>query len=177
MKRSMIALLSALLLVLVGCSGDKEERAVALEVKMMESLTPELSVGNEFKNITLNDQFDKAQSLSSDTKKVIFVFTKKSGHIARELFNTKPDDYLAKNSIVFVADIHKMPSMIANMVAIPDLKKHNYPILLIRDDEFSKQYLNEAYKDYITVIDINNFKITGITLVGSGADLDKLVQP
>jgi hypothetical protein len=159
---------------LIGCGNKSSENLKSITTTT--ELTKELSVGNQIKPIKLKDQFDKPQTITNYTKKIIFVFTKNSGHQVRELLNKKPNDYLSNSNIAFVADIHKMPSFIANMIAIPDLQKHKYPIMLIREDESALPYLNETYKEYITIVTLENMKITDITLISDAKELDKLLK-
>ncbi len=172
MKRAILLTCMVFTLLISGCGDDKTAN---LETKKINVLTQDIKVGEFFKNITIKDQFDKPKMLSGQTKKIIFVFTKKSGHTVKELLDSKSNDYLSKKNIAFIADISGMPSIIANMFAIPDLKKHKYSIMLIRNEDNAKKYENEKYKDYIIVVGLNNFKITSITLVGTAKNLEKII--
>ena len=168
----MILLVS--LLSLSGCGNKSSENLKS--IMSTTELTKELKVGNTIQPITLKDQFEKTQKLTNYTQKIIFVFTKNSGHQVRELLNKKPNDYLSNSNTVFIADIHKMPSIIASMIAIPDLQKHKYPIMLITEDDGALPYLNETYKEYITIVSLENMKITDITLISDAKELDKILK-
>ena len=172
--KNILMILLVSLFSLSGCGNKSSENLES--IMTTTELTNELKVGNTIKAINVNDQFDKPQKLTNYTKKIIFVFTKNSGHQVRELLNKKPNDYLSKSNITFIADIHKMPSIIANMIAIPDLQKHKYSIMLIRDDKLSLPYLNETYKEYITIVSLDNLKVTDITLISDAKELDKLLK-
>ena len=63
MKKILLGLVAALLF--IGCSSEEQ---VDVNVE------PSLVVGKAL-NIALNDQFDKAHTLDTTTKKVIFVFS------------------------------------------------------------------------------------------------------
>jgi len=156
-----------------GCGDKKVDNP---NIQNISSLTNEIAVGKKLQNITLNDQFDKPVSLTNKTKKVVFVFKKASGHTARGLLDSKPDDYLLNKDVAFIADISGMPSIIASMFAIPDFQKHKYPVMLIKDEDIAKKYKNEKYEDYITIVGLSNFKITSITLVSTGAQLEKILN-
>lgn len=156
-----------------GCGDKKVDNP---NIQNISSLTNEITIGKKLKNITLNDQFDKPVSLTDKTKKVVFVFKKASGHTARGLLDSKPDDYLLNKDVAFIADISGMPSIIASMFAIPDFQKHKYPVMLIKDEDVAKKFKNEKYEDYITIVDLNNFKITGITLVSTAEQLEKILE-
>ncbi len=171
--RSIIStLIITIVLMISGCGEKKVENP---NIQNINSLTKDVTVGKIFENITLKDQFDKEVSLSNKTKKVIFVFKKASGHTARALLDSKPDDYLLNKNVAFIADISGMPSIIASMFAIPDFQKHKYPVMLIRDEKISLKYRSEKYQDYIAIINLNNFKITKITLVSTQKQLEEVL--
>ncbi len=172
MKKLTLIILALGTLIFGGCSDKKVENP---NTQNINSLTRVITVGKMFQNITLKDQFDKPVSLSDKTKKVIFVFKKATGHTARALLDAKSDDYLLNKNVAFIADISGMPSIIASMFAIPDLKKHKYPVMLIRDEKISAKYRNDKYEDYIAIISLNNFKITKITLVSTEKQLEKVL--
>ena len=147
MKKLFLLIAVILAFVLVGCSSKPTG---------IESV---IKVGNTLKPFTLNDQFEKPHTLTPDTKKIIFVFAKKSGHTVREYFNTKPVDYLQKHHYVFVADVSGMPSIIYKMFAKSDLQEHKYPIWLIFDAKDSAKFVDEKNRDKIMVVTLDNLKI------------------
>ncbi len=172
MRNIISTLVITIVLMISGCGEKKVENP---NIQNISSLTKDVTVGKIFENITLKDQFDKEVSLSNKTKKVIFVFKKASGHTARALLDSKPDDYLLNKNVAFIADISGMPSIIASMFAIPDFQKHKYPVMLIRDEKISAKYRSEKYQDYIAIINLNNFKITKIILVSTEKQLEEIL--
>jgi len=173
LKKTVLAILALGVLIFSGCSDKKVENP---NIQNINSLTKDITVGKTFQNITLKDQFDKPVTLNDKTTKVIFVFKKASGHTARALLDSKPDDYLLNKNVAFIADISGMPSIIASMFAIPDFQKHKYPVMLIRDEKISEKYRSDKYEDYIAIISLNNFKITKITLVSTEQQLKKILE-
>ncbi len=173
MKKFIYILAITIIVAFSGCSDKKVDNP---NIQHINSLTNAITVGKTLQNITLKDQFDKPVSLSKDTKKIVFVFKKASGHTARGLLDSKPDDYLLNKHVAFIADISGMPSIIASMFAIPDFQKHKYPVMLIKNEDIAEKFKNEKYEDYITIIDLNNFKITDITLVSTAAQLEKILN-
>ncbi len=150
MRKFFLSLITLLAFLFVGCSNRPTD---------VKSL---LKVGNTLKPFTLSDQFEKPHTLKSDTKKIIFVFAKKSGHTVREYFNTKPIDYLKKHHYIFVADVSGMPSIIYKMFAKSDLQEHKYPIWLIFDTKDSAKFIDEKNRDKIMVVTLDNLKIKKI---------------
>ncbi|NPA29010.1 MAG: hypothetical protein GXO33_02365 [Epsilonproteobacteria bacterium] len=170
----LIALLTGVLL-FAGCSNKVEEKPV---VKIEKgNIAPAIVVGKPFPKETLTDQFGKKGGVTDDTKKVILVFGKATGHLVKEFLNTKPADYLAVKHTVFIADVSGMPSLILKYVALPDLQKHRYPIYLITDKGASKSYKNDRYADFIMVVDLDdNGIVEKAEFVTTAKDLEKAID-
>jgi hypothetical protein len=122
-------------------------------------------------SFTLPDQFDKAHSLSDETKKVIFVFAKATGHTVREFLKKQDKNYLPKLNTLFVADISGMPAVIRNTFALPDFKKSAYSVLLIYDKKIAKIYKDESKADKISIVSLQNGVIENIKYVNSEEEL------
>jgi hypothetical protein len=127
-------------------------------------------------SFTLPDQFDKAHSLSSDTKKVIFVFAKTAGHTVKEFLKKQDKSYLPKLNTLFVADISAMPTVIRNTFALPDFKKSAYSVLLIYDKNIAKIFKNEAKADKISIVTLKNGVIENVKYATSEDELKAALQ-
>ena len=133
MKKIILAVLTISVL-FSGCGGDKLENKKQVTIKT-GAVSSGIIIGKELQDFTFNDQFDKPTSLSSSTKKVMFAFTKPTGHLIKMFMADKKPDYLTSKDIIFIADISGMPSIIAKMFAIPDMQESKYPVLLIKEKE------------------------------------------
>ena len=122
----------------------------------------------------LPDQFDKAHSLSSDTKTIIVAFEKKDGHTVREYLKKHDPKLLEKNSAFFIADISKVPVVIRNMFILKDLKKSKFPVLLIYDKKISTA-LSEN-KEGIMILHLENKEIKSTKYFHNEKELDKLFK-
>jgi hypothetical protein len=111
-------------------------------------------------SFTLPDQFDKAVTLTPETKKVIFVFAKATGHTVKEFLKKQDKNYLPSRNALFVADISGMPTVIRNTFALPDFKKSAYSVALIYDKAIATSYKNEKDADKITIVTLSNDVIT-----------------
>lgn len=174
MKTKIAAALFGTLLFIGGCSNKVEEKPV-IEIKEGR-VAPAVEVGKPFVSGTLKDQFDREGQVTEDTEKVIMVFSKSTGHLVKEFLNTKPNDYLDKEHVVFIADVSGMPSMILKYVALPDLQKHKYSIFLIRDAKESKKFRNDKYKEYIMVVDLDDGRIEEVKFVTTAKDLEEAID-
>ncbi len=124
-------------------------------------------------SFTLPDQFDKAVTLSPDTKKIIFVFAKATGHTVREFLKKQDKDYLPSRHTLFVADVSGMPTVIRNTFALPDFKKSSYSVLLIYDKTIANSYKNAEDADKITIITLDNKTVIDVQTVTSEEELKK----
>ncbi len=129
-KYSIIGLILTTGLLFGGCS-DKELKDKKQVIINSGIVSQGIVIGKELASYTFKDQFDKDHSLTADVKKVIFVFTKATGHIMRVYLGTKDVNYLRSRNIDFIADVSGMPSIIFKMFALPDLKESKYPIMII----------------------------------------------
>ncbi len=170
MKRFIFLASVISVLVFSGCS-DKEVIDTKSVTISSGPVAKNITIGTLMDAFTLNDQFEKPHTLTADTKKVIFVFTKATGHMVKEYLNAKPVDYLQSKNITFVADVSPMPSIIRNMFAIPDLQEHEYPVLLILDEAFGQSYKNEANAEKVMIVTLDNLNVTGVKFVATEADL------
>jgi len=137
--------------------------------------TKGLSVGSKI-DFTLPDQFGNSHSLTNNTKKVVFVFSKDMGHVSREYFKKHNKEFLPSKNALFVADISAMPAFIRNTFALPDFKKSPYSVLLIYDKNIAKIFKTNENKDKIVVAYLKNKKITDIKYATTQEELDKLIN-
>jgi len=164
MKKVVFALILAVLF--VGCNSNSQD---------MKNIEPKLVVGNSLASLSLNDQNEKAQRLTPETKVIFFSFSKKVGHKCNEFLEKEDADFLSKNNAVYIADVSPAPSLIKSMFILPDLKKLKFPILLINDDKTSAEYSKGMDKEKIVVGILDNLKITEIKAVTSTKELSKII--
>ena len=124
----------------------------------------------------LPDQFDKAHKLSTTAQKLIFAFTKDTGHIIKVFMMEKPEGYLQKRNAVIVADISAMPVVIQNTFALPDLRQSNYSMMLIYDKEMAKQLKEGQEATKVIVMTLENKKVTKVEHADSEEALGKLLN-
>jgi len=175
MKYNILGLILATGLLFGGCS-KKEIEDKAQVVVNSGVVSQGITIGKELATYTFSDQFDKKHSLTSDIKKVIFVFTKPTGHLMRVYLGTKDINYLDSRNIDFIADVSGMPSLIFKMFALPDLKDSKYPIMIIKDKEKSKRFRNDKQKDSVMIISLENKIVKSVKFVTNEADLIKEID-
>lgn len=172
MKKVLSAVLAVLILAggyaYLSTRGDKS-------VKGNEEFG-RVAVGETLKPFTLKDQFDRLHTLREDTKKIIFVFKKDPGHVVRSYLNRQKDDYLESRRILFVADISKMPAVIREYAAMPDLRKRDYAVLTVYNRVLASKFKNEKEETKIMVADLERFRVTAIRFVETEEELGELID-
>ena len=135
-----------------------------------------LAVGEVLAPFTLKDQFDKLHTLTDETKKIIFVFKKEPGHVVRSYLNRQKDDYLPSRSALFVADISKMPAMIREYAAMPDLRQRSYPVLIVYNETLSQKFKGENDLTKIMIVDLDRRHVTAIRYAATEEALGRLID-
>jgi len=175
LKKTLITLaITGSILAMTGC-GSKEvvdHEKVTIE---QGQIAPKIVVGSNLE-LAVNDQFDKAQKINENTKKVIFVFTKATGHLVKEYLKTQSEDFMEKRNIQFVADVSPMPSLILEYAALPDLQKNKYPIMLIRDEAIVPNYKNDANSEAIMIVNLDKLKVTNVKFVSNINDFQSEIE-
>ena len=164
MKKFLLGLLFAVMV--VGCSSKENTQNV--EAKLV--------VGKSLSTMQLKDQHEVLKSIDNNTKIVFFSFSKPIGHTCNEFLSSKEPDFLQKHNAVYVADVSPAPSIIKNMLILPDLKKLKFTILLINDDILSAQFSKDMNKDTIVVAFLENKKIVKIKNLKTKDDLENLFK-
>jgi len=139
--------------------------------KYKASATKGLQIDSKL-SFTLPDQFDKAHTLTDQTKKVIFVFAKATGHTVKEFLKKQDKNYLPSRNTLFIADVSGMPTVIRNTFALPDFKKSPYSVVLIYDKAIADTYKNEKDTDKITLITLKDRTITSIQTFTTEKELE-----
>jgi hypothetical protein len=119
-----------------------------------------LTLGDNYPSFELVDQFDKTTTIDANDKMIIMSFEKAVSSDLNERLKTKKSDYLATYNTKYVADISGMPSIIAKLFALPKMRKYNYSIYLIQDEEQSKVFPRK--EEMLTLLKMKNNKIDSI---------------
>jgi hypothetical protein len=124
-------------------------------------------------NFKLPDQFGKSHHLTSDVKKIMFVFTKATGHIFKSFMADKNKEFLDKRGLMIVADVSGMPTVILNTFAMPDFQKSKYPVLLIYDKNMAKRLKEGKDTNKVVLMSLENNQVTKIEYA---KDIDELAN-
>lgn len=105
-----------------------------------------VDVGSRIAPWTLLDQFDQAYTLDDQAQTLLVARSMDGAKLVDAALQDKPKGYLEARHTVFVADIQKMPSLIAKMFAIPAMRAYSYRVMLDRDARVVPRYAGDADK-------------------------------
>ena len=93
------------------------------------------------------------------------------GKVVRKAIDKETADYLSRNNTLFISNISGMPGFIAKTIAIPSMKKYEYPIILDKEGIVTEKFPSQ--KDSVTIIQLDHLKIESIDYTNSP---DKITQ-
>jgi hypothetical protein len=130
----------------------------------------------QLKPQSFETQFDKTVSLSTQTQWVIFSTTKDGGNWVKESFAKLDfnEATLASKHLLYVADIHKMPSFISKMFAIPKMRDYGFPIALDKEGEGTQDWPTQ--EDAVNVYQLNQLEVVKTQHFANQADLEAFLK-
>jgi hypothetical protein len=99
-----------------------------------------LEVGERLAPWTLLDQFDQAFTLDNRTQTLLVARSMEAAKLVDAALQDQPKGYLEARHAVFVADIQRMPRLIAKMFAVPAMRDYAYRVMLDRDGRVAPRY-------------------------------------
>lgn len=99
-----------------------------------------LEVGERLAPWTLLDQFDQAFTLDNQTQTLLVARSMDAAKLVAAALQDQPKGYLEARHAVFVADIQRMPRLIAKMFAVPAMRDYPYRVMLDRDGRVAPRY-------------------------------------
>lgn len=119
-------------------------------------------VNQNIGSFSLVNQFDEKQTVDSNIQTIIVSAEKDTSADVNEFLKEKDKNFLKDNNAVFIANISGMPSIITKLFALPKMKKYNYSVLLIYDEE-DKRFINQEGK--LTLYKLENGDIKSISYI------------
>ena len=99
-----------------------------------------VEVGERLAPWTLLDQFDQPYSLNDELQVLLVARSMAGAKLLAAALDQQPKGYLEARKVVFLADISRMPSVIATMFAVPAMRDYNYRVMLDRDARITPRY-------------------------------------
>ena len=118
----------------------------ALLLALLPLTAQALETGDRLAPWTLLDQYDQPYSLGNQTRNLLVARSMDAAKLVNQALEGKPKGFLESRQTVFVADIQKMPTLIATMFAIPKMRDYSYRVMLDRDSRVVPQYVGDEDK-------------------------------
>lgn len=97
-------------------------------------------VGERLASWTLLDQFDQPYSLNDDARVLLVARSMAGAKLVAAALDQQPKGYLQARKAVFLADISRMPLVIATAFAVPAMRDYNYRVMLDRSARIAPRY-------------------------------------
>ena len=118
-----------------------------------------LKVKDKFPFHSFSDQFEKKVTITPQTREIIISFSKKNGKDVKA-FLEGHKGYLKQRQAVYLADVTSAPSLAMSLFMKPALKKYDFSVGLIEEDEIA--LTNPKVEGKTTVISLEKMTINAI---------------
>ncbi|CAI8815945.1 MULTISPECIES: hypothetical protein [Pseudomonas] len=147
-------------------------------VVMLLSLLPvwaqAVEVGERLAPWTLLDQFDQAYTLDNQARILLVARSMDAAKLVDAALQGQPAGYLEARHAVFVADIQRMPRLIAKLFAVPAMQSYNYRVMLDRDARIAPRY--PAAADKVLWLQLDNGKLVSQHEYGTAVELRQALE-
>ncbi len=99
-----------------------------------------VEVGERLAPWTLLDQFDQPYSLNDKLQVLLVARSMAGAKLLAAALDQQPKGYLESRKVVFLADISRMPSVIATAFAVPAMRDYSYRVMLDRSARIVPRY-------------------------------------
>lgn len=125
--------------------------------------------GDALPSLMLTDQHDKPAEIPANTRQLLFAADNGGAGLVTGLLDSKEENWLQQTRRVYLADIHRMPSLIARFVALPQLRDKPYPIVLGREERDLAMFSRK--KDCVTVMPVEDGRLKSVAFACSSEEL------
>lgn len=128
-----------------------------------------VEVGDRLAPWTLLDQFDQAYTLNDQAQILLVVRSMDAAKLVDAALQGQPKGYLEARHAVFVADIQRMPRLVAKLFAVPAMQAYNYRVMLDRDARIAPRY--PAPVDKVLWLQLDNGRLVAQHEYSSATEL------
>jgi hypothetical protein len=135
---------------------------------------PPLQTGSNLPSVMLNDQHDKPFKLAANTRQILFAADNGGAGLVMAELDRRGATWLADTKRAYLADIHKMPSLVTRLFAMPKLREKTYPIALGREAKDLAMFPRR--KDCVSLLTIEAGKLGEISYACDAAALQAALK-
>lgn len=133
-----------------------------------------VEVGERLAPWTLLDQFDQAYTLNDQAQVLLVARSMDAAKLVDTALQGQPKGYLESRRGVFVADIQRMPRLIAKLFAVPAMQSYNYRVMLDRDARIAPRYPGPV--DKVLWLQLDNGKLVAQREYSTAAELRQALE-
>lgn len=148
--------------------------ALVLLLCLISASAMALETGERLAPWTLLDQHDQAYTLDNQLQVLLVARSMDAAKLLDAALQGKPQGYLEQRHTVFLADISRMPTVIASLFALPKMRGYNYRILLDRDARIAPRY--PADNASVLWLDLRDGKLLGQRRFTDAAELAQALE-
>jgi hypothetical protein len=143
--------------------------AVSIALSAFQAGAEPYAVGDRIAAFTLEDQHGEAHTLSQDVTLLLFSRDMDGGDLIKAALSDAPAGFLTSRNALYLADISRMPKLIAKLFALPSMRKRPYAMLLDRDGATTARL--PSAEGRATLIYLQDLEITRILHATTAAEL------
>ncbi|WP_460131556.1 FAD/FMN-containing dehydrogenase [Pseudomonas sp. S1_E04] len=147
---------------------------VMLFLSLLPVWAQAVEVGERLVPWTLLDQFDQAYTLDNQAQVLLVARGMDAAKLVDAALQGQAKGYLEARHAVFVADIQRMPRLIAKMFAVPAMQSYHYRIMLDRDARVAPRYPGPV--DKVLWLQLDNGKLVAEREYGTAAELREALE-
>lgn len=123
---------------------------------------------------SLADQHGRMHEIDAQLQTLLFAPDRKAGKILHGLLEKRGQAYLQAYSALVVADIQRMPTLIARFLALPRMREYSYPLLLCRKQEDCAGLPRRP--EQVTVLRLEGLKVRSVRYTNQSATVRRMVE-
>ncbi|WP_242171307.1 MULTISPECIES: FAD/FMN-containing dehydrogenase [unclassified Pseudomonas] len=147
---------------------------VVLFLSLLPLWAQAIEVGERVAPWTLLDQFDQAYTLDDQAQILLVARSMDAAKLVDAALQGQPKGYLDARHAVFVADIQRMPRLIAKLFAVPAMQAYNYRVMLDRDARVAPRYPGAV--DKVLWLQLDSGKLVAQHEYSSAAELRQALE-
>jgi hypothetical protein len=147
---------------------------VVLLLSLLPVWAQAVEVGERVAPWTLLDQFDQAYTLNDQAQILLVARSMDAAKLVDVALQGQPKDYLDVRHAVFIADIQRMPRLIAKLFAVPAMQAYNYRVMLDRDARVVPRYPGAV--DKVLWLQLDDGKLITQREYSSAAELRQALE-
>nr|WP_232374655.1 FAD/FMN-containing dehydrogenase [Pseudomonas chlororaphis] len=141
---------------------------------LLPLLAQAVEVGERLAPWTLLDQYDQAYSLDGQARTLLVARSMEGAKLVNAALQDRPRGYLEDRGTVFVADIQRMPALIARMFAVPAMRDYPYRVMLDRDGRVAPRYVGAV--DKVLWLQLDEGRLVARREYASAAELREALE-